>query len=534
MQSLDDLIDDDNPFGPTTLDEIEDEGSLRALYSADNRIHAASLRRKPGFVVGRRGGGKTAALGNLILSNPGFTCQLETSSTFGAMATLIEDLKSYRRFMHLDQTSHIWEAALWHPVLGVLQKLPGCPREVIDYLSGLVPNPRAASPEGLLSRFTIEFLAQATDSSTLVADQVNLFYARNLFLEDALASAKKWMQDTECWPILILDSTEDFHNILADSPDSTAGLFNLVGRRARRPKITHRNADLFVAMSMPAELWHAAQDYSYNHLKDFENIAVLHWHPRELTMIAAKRLQYYLSTFHNDFFAKKIRKHSADVPKGATNTLMSCLPETVTNGFGIEEPTLTYILRHTQLLPRHLLLLLNSIWRNNQTMTGSSTKITSASVLHGVKAVEGKIVSEIAAAYGAIWPRVDDLCRRLIPTLPMSFTDGELHHAFNGVRGDFSDEYPDVHRFRRMVIEVGIVGRLIDDDGIYAKAEFEYTRPNQLNLGQDEQLCLHPLFAGVYGAKGTKVNESPLPGMKPIYPYGCGLEDDDYRGISWT
>ena len=51
---------------------------------------------------------------------------------------------------------------------------------------------------------------------------------------------------------------------------------NLVGRRSKQPKVEHREANLSISMSMPAELWHNAQGYAHNHLKDFNNIAILH------------------------------------------------------------------------------------------------------------------------------------------------------------------------------------------------------------------------------------------------------------------
>ena len=56
---------------------------------------------------------------------------------------------------------------------------------------------------------------------------------------------------------------------------------------------------------------------------------------------------------------------------------------------------------------------------------------------------------------------------------------------------------------------------------LYIKGNFEYTVQHQLSLSQDDELCIHPLFSGIYQGDGKL--------GRPVYPYGSVLEDADYR-----
>lgn len=76
--------------------------------------------------------------------------------------------------------------------------------------------------------------------------------------------------------------------------------------------------------------------------------------------------------------------------------------------------------------------------------------------------------------------------------------------------------------FRRLLIETGIVGRVMGETERYTIGRFEYTEPHKLVVSSDDLLCLHPVFATVYKYKRTKV-------IKPIYPYGTDIDGEDHR-----
>lgn len=111
------------------------------------------------------------------------------------------------------------------------------------------------------------------------------------------------------------------------------------------------------------------------------------------------------------------------------------------------------------------------------------------------------------------------MSRVCIPELDHHFSLGDLQRVFNR-HGKKFFENGDFFDFKRMLVEIGAIGRFFEETEQYYKARFEYTAANELITSVDDTYCLHPLFSGVYG-NGRKA--------KPVYPYGASLEDDDYR-----
>ena len=143
-------------------------------------------------------------------------------------------------------------------------------------------------------------------------------------------------------------------------------------------------------------------------------------------------------------------------------------------------------------------------------------------VRKGISAVEETIVQEIFVAFNPIYPLAEQVCNQCIPELHHKFSIGDLERVFrtHGKKAMGTDDFFD---FKRMLIEIGAIGRVLDDAGRYIQAEFEYTTSHKLVTSTDDMLCFHPLFTEVFSAK---IREK-----KPVYPYGSRIEDRDYRSI---
>jgi hypothetical protein len=199
------------------------------------------------------------------------------------------------------------------------------------------------------------------------------------------------------------------------------------------------------------------------------------------------------------------------------------LPEKIINQTGFQEETVSYILRHTQLLPRHFLMLLNSIFKNSgSTQALIPFPLSREKIINGIRQVEEYIVSEIFGAFRLSYPTAEVTCKRCLPELGHIFSVGELQQTFtrHGKAvfggGSFFD-------FERMLMEIGAVGRVIPgkESDVYIKGNFEYTVSHELTASYEDDLCLHPLFSGIFSNGGRR--------DRPVYPYGSALEDEDYR-----
>ena len=132
------------------------------------------------------------------------------------------------------------------------------------------------------------------------------------------------------------------------------------------------------------------------------------------------------------------------------------------------------------------------------------------------------MVHEIFVAFKLIYPTAEETCKRCLPELGHKFTQADLHKVFtrHGKAVFGSDNLFD---FQRMLLEIGAVGRVITgrETDVYIKGNFEYTVQHQLILSQEDELCTHPLFSGIFHGTGRQ--------DRPVYPYGSVLEDEDYR-----
>jgi hypothetical protein len=184
---------------------------------------------------------------------------------------------------------------------------------------------------------------------------------------------------------------------------------------------------------------------------------------------------------------------------------------------------MSYILRHTQLLPRHFLMLLNSIFKGLNAPPGSNPfPVSENKIITGIRKVEEFIISEIFVAFKLIHPTAEITCKRCLPELGHKFSVGELHQVFTR-HGKAVFGGDGMFEFQRMLIEIGALGRVIPgkEKDIYIKGNFEYTVAHELTISHDDQLCVHPLFSGIFGNSSRR--------DRPIYPYGAVLDDEDYR-----
>lgn len=59
--------------------------------------------------------------------------------------------------------------------------------------------------------------------------------------------------------------------------------------------------------------------------------------------------------------------------------------------------------------------------------------------------------------------------------------------------------------FQRMLLEIGAIGRVLPgkEKDVYIKGNFEYTVSHELIIGQEDELCVHPLPASFTGMAGN-------------------------------
>jgi len=210
-----------------------------------------------------------------------------------------------------------------------------------------------------------------------------------------------------------------------------------------------------------------------------------------------------------------------------TATLKRILPETVINGIGEEEFTLPYILRHTQLLPRHLVFAMNEIVKSNRRAGGSYDAIQPRAVVTGIREAERAIVDAILEPFQSMENSTRPMLGAFLARPGHIISFGELQKRHRTIRGAAGDlDFP---QFRDLLADIGVIGRPARShmrSGRYLRTDFAYAIPTPLHFNEQDLVCIHPAFTGYYQVERSKDHPSDI-----VYPTGSDPDDTDVRSF---
>jgi len=507
----------DEPFGPIDSGDIDssDLKALLMLFEKHNLIYK-NLRSRPSIIIGRRGSGKTYYLRSVFFDEQyDYFVEIRVPRVLAQVARAIQRLSAEVVFSEL--VSELWDTILWISVFLEIRKHSILPADDLNVVNGYLDKMRVRENDTVEDALrNVAHMLEEIVSKNSASDVDILWRADKISLDDAKAVVLKSLDASGKKFAILMDSLDDFQLDIDSVARSLQGLLKIVGSMNKPRDVVD------IRFCLPSELYHRFIKLSSNPNKDFRRALKLQWTASELVLIGAQRLMFHLILHYPEF---NKRYSSLDLTRraDALTLFQAVLPEKITNHVGYQEDTMSYILRHTQLLPRHFLILLNSIFKNR----GATARLTpfpvsAERIVTGIRQMEEFIVGEIFVAFKLIHPTAEEVCKRCLPELGHQFTMGDLHRVFtrHGKAVFGSDNLFD---FQRMLLEIGAIGRVIPgkETDVYIKGNFEYTVQHQLSLSQDDELCIHPLFSGIYHGSGRK--------DRPVYPYGSVLDDEDYR-----
>ncbi|GAB4463049.1 MAG: hypothetical protein Kow0070_22920 [Anaerolineales bacterium] len=503
----------DDPFGPIDSIDIDtaDTEALKKLFETHNQVYQ-SMRHRPSIIMGRRGSGKTSYLRTVYFNGDyDFIVEIRAQRVFEEITMVVQRAA---KDAYVESLAELWEMMLWVCVFSKLSResfLPPDQMSLVNvYLASLGVRDAVSVDDvllkmaGVLHEVTREHPSEGILAVLRRFDRV-AFDGVKAAVSDSLTKARKKF-------VILMDSLEDFRLDVDAASHALRGLLKFVGSMNKPGDVVD------IRFCLPTELYRRVADFSSNQNKDFRRALRLQWKASELILVGALRLKLYLELYHPEFLSRLL---PLDVSKrsDARRLFDAVLPLKITNAAGFEEDTISYILRHTQLLPRHFLMLLNSIFRNSGDTDGSlSFPIRERRIVNGVRRVEEQIVKEIFGAFRLVHPTAEETCRRCLPALGHKFDSGELHRVYNRHgKGVFGGE--SVHDLRRMLQEIGAVGRVDPSKSanVYIQGDFEYNVEHEVAIAPQDEMCLHPLFSGIY--RGNQKE-------RPVYPTGCRPDDE--------
>ena len=509
----------EQPFGPENAKLVKDDFSRYVLFNEDN-IFSKEYRRNPRVMIGRRGSGKTTITSNTkFIDRHTYIINVQPEEALSTVQAIVFPEGVYKE-QYVESIAKIWKL-FFNTLLMVEICKDNTANTFMDIKKYL------AKTDIPLDSNLVGVMGALRKKSDNLGSGVTSFVV-SAFLEalndgdggyvPAKAELDEYLVTQNENSIIIIDSIEDYHLSVDEKRDVMGGLLKCVGEFGDERRS--------IRLCLPAESYFEVRRCSKNPLKDFSRNLLLHWLASEIFGVIAWRYQLFNRVYDIEKY-EQLKSNGFD-RSGSLRIIHQLLPETLINGIGLEEPVITYLMRHTQLLPRQVVLILNTIFSKIDETTNSLNPVSGPDIVDAITSVESTLCEEVFTAYEHKFPLAYETAKRCLPELHRTFSDGDLHRIFNrhgraifekaGVAYEFAD-------FKTMLVEMGVVGRVRNRTGIYAEAEFEYAMPGRLSLSVDDELCLHPIFSGEFSSSKNSNN-----GLV-VYPQKDWVEKDSSRNL---
>ncbi|MGT2438407.1 hypothetical protein ACU4GH_24565 [Bradyrhizobium betae] len=218
------------------------------------------------------------------------------------------------------------------------------------------------------------------------------------------------------------------------------------------------------------------QRASANPLKDFVSFDQVRWTSIELARIGAHRYRLFLSLFDGECFSQ-IKDIDLTTRDGIRRFWARFLVESQKNRYGHEESSMTYMLRHTQLLPRQFFRILQRVILESHNKTGGYRILTGEAVVASIFDMEPIIAGEIIQGFRYVYPYAENLSKTIFGSFPTVFTYDQLEDKWRKVGRAFIRKREadfELVQLTEMLLRMGVIGTVVEETNKYVVAEFAY------------------------------------------------------------
>lgn len=479
------------PFGESDCEsEVRQFGreSYERWYFKETTFNDRVLDEDVYLIVGRRGAGKTA-LSNFFafqgrIGNASTIDVDELSAFQDLLADFVQET-SPRREIVIPALAKVWEYIFWSILFCHYKQYD--PAIKAAYSLGTQEN-------RVMSKF-VRTLLEVLYKRFMSDDIKLLSHIDKFFEEEAIKKAKIAVKKVAPRrPVIIAFDTLENYSI---SDDYMMFAVSSLIQFASNFNPEYSRNGIYIKVFMMDEVFPELQaKYILNPLKSIKNELYLHWRPKDLMRMICWRLSNY---WENTGRKPSELKYSSEIDWDdygdvLENYWIPHFGKNLKNGCEIEEETFPYLLRHTQLRPRQLIYLCNSI-AERAVMSNNFPKFSERDLIDGIKSVEVKLAAEVLNAYESVYPEASKIVNSL-SGMPPIFTGKDLDLRAKQTssywrRGDYS-----LDAFRQLVAKIGIVGKVRQKSSTsnIVEADFEYSRTDNLTLLTNDECVIHPMF----------------------------------------
>ncbi len=517
-----------------------DDKLYHVLFDGHSKNIYESIGQRPSIILGRRGSGKSTYLNHLSQKDNVIPLGLKIWDMIDLVESQVEDILNRQKTIDAEKVSDIWHLIFMtlasveatkqsinnSEITTFLRSLPigevGS-NSLVQVASKIIEKLKSVYI-GSKDNFDIEICLDAITASSTTLDMLEKT------LSDTLSNSDKVI-------VFMLDNPERFtrEEIIDLSKKSQyearektiSGLLNLSGR------INKGNIGIQLRLCIPSEQYFYLKKVSSSKKKDFNATQILHWKSGDILSMAAHRYLVFLTVYpeyRDDITYIDLVKLPIYSRNGSIQFWNNVLGSDIKNGRKVKEDVLTYLLRHTQLVPRQLLDYLNrAVNLSIKDGCRDLTKLAAIYVKNAIEEVEYDISSEVIDAYSYSYPEANEIFDVVLPKLPILTTAKEIKDDLYKTTDakavlKRNSNHPQViqskERFLRLLVETGVYGKVSQTPKErsmgYVEAEFEYTIHGSMRVTDSDQLAMHPLFSGNISPVLYSMLEDNIMGVYPI------------------
>lgn len=434
------------------------------------------------LISGRRGSGKTSLtkfFSFQTILKGSINVDVDEPAAFHEVISKIIDSSLLSKDLQIPQLVKIWEYVIWSAIFCQLKD-----EDIRIHAACKI------SGSGSISNI-IRLLFQSVLNKYIDADGSLTDELDDLLRSKVFAEAQKAVLDISAKrPVLISIDTLEKYSIHDERlMIALAALVEFASKFCRGYALKGLHIKVFLMDEMFPYL---TEEYISNTLKYVKNEVYLHWKPKDLMRLICWRLFQYLKV--NDLTSMRTQDidwiSHRDVKEKVWKPHFG---EELENSKAILEETFPYILRHTHLRPRQLIVVCNAI-ADHAMRYGSFPDFSSRDIAQGVAIAGESLAQEVFNAYSAVYPnaaRIADALSGIEPVFEAKELDKRAHQTASQWQNDYSP-----YRFRQFVAELGIIGRVRQNgtESNIVEADFEHFKKGRLILSDNDICVVHPMF----------------------------------------
>lgn len=489
------------------------QADYEALFFEGTPFNAPALRTETYLIRGRRGSGKSALACYFgfqkVLADS--TCLLLSEKRLSQGLILrLADLAKDAGLRRPGSLARAWDLVFWSLVFIHLQDRHP------DILKG-----QKLVTAGNAAHTADEFISKLVSAAENATSEYQNFW-RLVESKDSqpnfTAAKKVSLATTARNPLIIAFDTAEHYDVRdTDVMNSFAALVEA----ASNLNFRHAASGIHLKVFLPDESYNSLRtEYVSNPTKYIHDEVLLHWRPKDLLRLVCYRLSHFM-TRHPDI-ADAIGFDPKDVDYSDFASVKSRIWDAFFGSKVISrtkdvEDTWIYVLRHTQLRPRQVILLCNAVV-SAALDAEEFPRFTDRVFQQGIEKGEIDLAEEVVNSYSKVFKNADEILACLGQG-PATLSGRDLHIAAQRA-ARYWEEKGDVRsNFVDMLVQLGAIGVVRNDGTKAIEADFQYNMDHKLYIQENSFCAVHPMFCHKLGRRRAEGSPVVLP-----FPNRVGYE----------